>query len=310
MQQTRTTALPYPIRITIAGISLPKPLVMDVALALGMAVLWWLVALLLEPTDAVNVLTDQRTIFMPAGLAFSSPYAVEGYFNPPWVALLFAPFARLPFYLAALLQLALYFVLLTLLIHKYGGRRKAVLITLTSFVALDSALELNVEWMICLGLLIPMRYSLPLLIIKPQTALGYYVTGKWRELLLAGVIGGAFFVVTLVLWPDWVAQMLEQVRVNNLETRLYNLAPMALSHPLLTIPIGLFLTWKAYQRKDAPLAILAWIFFVPYLALYGILLHLAMLSVRSARAGLVASLVIWVLFGLPLINHVFQALMR
>ena len=309
MQQTRSTPLQYPIRITIAGVSLPKPLVMDVLLALGLAVLWWLVALLLLPTEAVNVQTDQRSIFMPAGLAFLQPYSVRGFYNPPWAAALFAPFARLPIDLSVLLQLALFFVTLTLVIHKFGGRRSAVLIALTSFVALDTALELNVEWMVCLGWLAPARWSAPLLVIKPQTALGYYFSVKPRELLYAVLIGSLFLLASLFIWQDWIPQLITSVR-SDTWVRPFNFAPMAFITPYVSIPIGLFLAWRAFRKQDAPLGVLAWLFFMPYVALYGVLIHLAMLAIRAPRAALVASLVLWILFGLPLIAHVFQAVSR
>ena len=93
--------------------------------------------------------------------------------NPPWTAALLAPFGLLPLELSALLQIGLYFAILTGVIYKFGGSFKTVLIVFTSFMALDSAIELNVEWLVALGLLVPAALSGPLLLVKPQIALGY-----------------------------------------------------------------------------------------------------------------------------------------
>ncbi|MDX2140931.1 MAG: hypothetical protein SF123_22800 [Chloroflexota bacterium] len=321
MQQTVSTPV-LPSRIL--EIPLTRELRIDLAIALVMALVWWGAALLLEPTGLVNVLTDQRYIFMPAGRQVSNPYAIGGYFNPPWAAVLLAPFSLLPLEISTLLQLMLYFVLITLLIHKYQGGRVAVIIAFTSFVAFNSALELNVEWMVCLGLLLPVRWSIPLLLIKPQTALGYYIGGKPREVLSAGVFSVVFLLFSFVLWHNWLPEMIVRLQSGTLAVG-HNAAPMAVIGASLaiatglpaatvgapfSIAIGLYLAWRALKRKDTALAILAWAFFMPYLALYGLLLHLALLAARAPRAALIISLAIWAIFGSLLGNHLLTNLTR
>lgn len=265
--------------------------------------------MLLQSTGAVNVLTDQADNFMPAGRSLSNPYTVPGFFNPPWAAVLLAPFSVLPLQLAALLQLALYFVLITLVIRRFGGDRRAMLITLTSFVALNSATELNVEWMICIGLLIPERYSLPFLVIKPQTALGYVFSFRWRDLVRAVTIGLVFGVFALLIWGHTLPTLLENyMSPGNLRTS-HNAAPMAFLGAPLAMLFGVIIGGFALRRRDPILCILAWIFFVPYLALYGLLLHLGLLAVRAPRAALVVSLVLWVIFGGMLGSYLVSILM-
>jgi hypothetical protein len=322
MQQTASiSALPP----RIFEIPLTRQLRTDLIIALVLALIWWGAALLLEPTGLVNVLTDQRGIFMPAGGSLVNPYAVGGFFNPPWAAYLLAPFSMLPFWIGILLQLTLYFVLLTLLIHKYRGGRAAVLITLTSFVALNSALELNVEWMVCLGLVLPARWSVPFLLIKPQTAFGIYIGYSWRDLKRTVLFGLLFGLVALLLWGYLIPDMLRQAQTAASMLRAFNASPMAIiGTPLaiatglpaatvgapFSIAIGLYLAWRAFKRKDTALAILAWAFCMPYLALYGLLLHLALLAVRAPRAALIISLAIWAIFGSMLGNHLLTNLAR
>lgn len=289
---------------------IPQALLVDCALALAFALLWWGVAMLLLPTEAVNILTDQHDIFMPAGRAIANPYMVGGYFNPPWAAALLAPFSWLPLSLSALAQLALYFVLLTLIIHKFGGGRSAVLLTLTSFIALNSATELNVEWMVCIGLLVPTRWSLPFLLIKPQTALGYVLSFRWRDWVYAVLYALIFGFFALLLWGHLIPQMIDQAAKASGMLRAFNAAPMALIGAPLSLVIGILLAGFGLRRRDPALGILAGMFFMPYLALYGMLLHLALLATRAPRAALIASLVIWVIFGGMLSQHLWTLLAR
>jgi len=262
-----------------------------------MALIWWSVVLTLKSLNVLNVLVDQHTIFLPAGQMVQDPFQVEGYFNPPWTAALLLPFSLLPEPLAILLQLVLYYVLMVLIIHKFGGGRKEVLLALTSFIAFDSALELNVEWMVCIGLLLPVRWSMPFLIIKPQTAFGYYLGIDWRKILSAGVIAILFIGGSLLIWPDWITMMIAQIQGGTLTARIYNLAPISLIGAPVSILAGLLLTWRAVKRRDPVLGIFAWVFFVPYLALYGMLLHMSLLAVRLPRVALIISLALWIAYG-------------
>jgi hypothetical protein len=289
--------------------TLSRALVIDLAVAVGLAFLWWSCAMLLQPTYAVNVLTDQNDIFMPAGRAMDNPYRVPGFFNPPWAAVMLAPFGILPLPLAALLQLALYFVLISLVIRKFGGDRRALLITLTSFVAFNSATELNVEWMICIGLLVPQRYSLPFLVIKPQTALGYVFSFRWRDLVRATVLGLLFGVFALLLWGHLLPQMIVQAGQASAMSRPFNAAPMALIGIPAAVLCGIGLGVIGVYRRDPILCIFAWVFLMPYVALYGLLLHLALLAVRAPRLALVISLVLWVIFGGMLGSYLWSVLM-
>lgn len=291
--------------------TLAKPLVAKLLIAVVMALVWWsVVVLILKPLNALNVLTDQYGIFLPAGRMVQDPFQVPGYFNPPWTAALLLPFSWLPEPVAVLLQLVIYYVLITLIIHRFGGGRKAVLIALTSFVAFDSALELNIEWMICIGLLLPVRWSMPFMLVKPQTAFGYYLGVDWRKTLQAGLIAILFVGISLLIWPGWIARMIEQIQGGALTARIYNAAPMSIVGVPLSILIGLLIAWLAVRRHDPVLGIFAWVFFVPYLALYGMMLYMALLAVRWPRATLIVSLTLWLVYGWLIGNHLLSVLAR
>jgi hypothetical protein len=139
------------------------------------------------------------------------------------------------------------------------------------------------------------------------------------------MFGIAFGALALLLWGYLIPAMLTQAQTAASMLRAFNASPMSLiGTPLailtglpaatagapFSIAIGAYLAWRAFKRKDTALAVLAWAFFMPYLALYGLLLHLALFAARAPRAALVTSLAVWVIFGSMLGNHLFTNLMR
>src|SRR5689334_14249372 len=171
------------LRLRYYALSAKLPTSYNAALmiALALAVVWWLVALIFRANNLATVWFDQGSNFTQVGYHIADPYQVKGFVDPPWTAILLAPFALLPLPLAVLIQLCLYFVIITAIIFKFGGNAKTVLLVLLTFIALDSALELNVDWLVYLGLLVAPAFSGPFLVIKPQDALGYWLTLKRHD---------------------------------------------------------------------------------------------------------------------------------
>src|SRR5262245_53986256 len=125
--------------------NLPRGMLRALIASQALALAWWLVALWLKSRDILPVWFDQERIFLQVGRHIGDPYSVVGYYNPPWTAIPLAPFGWLPVSAALLLQLCLYFAILTGVVYKFGGGFWRVILTLTCFMAFDSALELNVD---------------------------------------------------------------------------------------------------------------------------------------------------------------------
>lgn len=259
------------------------------------ALMWWGVALQIRAHELAPVWIDQQRIFIPVARQLADPFQVVFFANAPWTALLLIPFSLLPLPLAVLAQLCLYFAILTAVVFKFGGGLKTVLIVLTSFVAFDAAVELNVDWLVALGLLVPPTWSGPLLLVKPQVAPGYWLSFKGRQLLISGAVLLAVLLLSWVIWPGWPLQMREAAAP--LTERAYNLAPMALLHPIISFVIGVALAWRTIKQHDPVLGILAGLFFVPYIAFYSLLIPLALAATRWPRMALLISVVMWVTYG-------------
>jgi hypothetical protein len=261
----------------------------------ALALVWWGAALYIWSLNLIPVWIDQQRIFMPITQQIADPFQVVFFANPPWTAVLLAPFSWLPMPIAALAQACLYFAILTGIILKLGGQLNTVLIALTSFLAFDAVIELNVEWLVALGLLVPPTWSGPLLLVKPQVAPGYVLSFTRRQLVRSGLVVLAVVLVSLVIWPGWPLQMRDAAA--SLTGRSYNVAPMSLLSPVISLAVGAVIAWQAVRRHDAVIGVLAGLFFVPYIAFYSLFIPFTLSAVRWPRAALLVSIIVWMVYG-------------
>lgn len=279
---------------------IPAPLQRALLVSQAAALVWWGAALLIRHAGiGVPVWYDQSITFTKV-TDILNPYAVPTFLYPPWAALLFFPNSLPPLPAATLIQTCLFFALLTLLVFKYGGGLRAVLIALTSFVAFVAVLELNIEWMVCIGLLVPPAFSGPFLFIKPQVALGVWLSFSRGDLLRAlgvlALVGG----LSVLVWGAWPDRMIQAIRTYTLGTTAYsqfNLAPLRWLPLPAALVLGFGMAWWAFRRRDPVLSILAWLCFVPYITFYSLLLPLTLSAVRWPRAALLISIVLWIVYG-------------
>ncbi len=288
------TAFPQRL-ITLPTISVRRQMIAALALSQCFALAWWAAAGTLFYKAQEIPWSDQQFTFLALPEHWLTPYVVPGFLGPPWTVLPLLPLHFVSLYPAALIQTCLYFALITLVIFKFGGNLTTTILALTSFVALDATLELNIDWLVCIGLLVPPAFSGPFLLIKPQDAMGIWLTFKRRALVQALIVSFAVFLISLVIWGWWPPQLFEAMRHGRYVG--FNLAPMTFLSVPISVGIGLLLAWRAFRRRDPVFAILAWLFFVPYIGFYGLLLHFAVLAIRFPRFALLISAIIWIVYG-------------
>ncbi len=274
----------------------------SVAIAVALALVWWLAALAFGAWTGVEPWSDQRRTFTQAVHHLADPYVLVWPYVP-WTALPLIPLGLLPAPLAVLLQMVLYFGLLAALIYRFDGGLAAVLIVLTSAIAFDTALEINLEWIVVIGLLVPPVWSGPLLLVKPQAALGAWLGFAPREWLRGGLVVLAVAAVALVIWPGWVGGMVADIQENTLGDwgARINIAFSNLMPRPLSWAIGVALAILALRRRDPVIGVFAWQFVVPYATLYGIMPAFALFTARWPRLALVISLTLWALYSSVLI---------
>jgi hypothetical protein len=234
---------------------------------------------------------DLTTIFYPAAQDFLHPYAIEGYINPPWAALLIAPISWIPYELGRVLISLLNMLVTGLVVLKYGGGKSALLIIFTSYPFLFLLSTGSVEWMPMLGLL----FNWPILILtKPQS--GGLVLLVWfkrtkRKLTFILCIA-AFIGLSLLIWWGWPLQMFENIRT----------LPAALNSPLNKInlwpwgiPFGLATLYFAIMRDDELLAIVATWLLIPHLVYHSLTMGMALLAARYPSLALIMSIVLYII---------------
>ncbi len=264
-----------------------------------LAITWWLIAYWVRSLSLIPVWYDQSKIYIHGAHHLGNPYQLPRFVNPPWTVLFFAPFDPLPLALAVLVQICLYFGLITGVVFKYGGNVRVVLLVLTSFIAFDAILELNIDWIVALGLLVPTVYSGPFLLAKPQSALGVVISYRWSEFVYFVMFSLVTIILAFIFWGAWPIDMWGAIERNRqgLYDATHNMAPSALLPVPLAYTLGLALGYLGFRQRDPILSIFAWMCFVPYLANYSLLLPFALLAIRWPLTAMIISAAMWIIYG-------------
>lgn len=263
-------------------------------IALIMSVGYWGLGLLAQTHNVIFVWGDLAWTFSKAITYWGTPYEIPGYFSTPWANLFLIPFELLPIQIVALLMITIYFCLITLLIYKYKGDRISLILTLTSILALDTALEINIDWLVCIGLIIPKKWSLPFLLIKPQTAMGYILSFSKGEFIHAMIVILIVLIASFLIWGEWINDLFKSIEYWETNS-LVNLAPITILPSALAIFIGILISIYGWRKHDAIACIIGGIFFVPYIAPNSLLISLALLSTRYKKSLLFISLICWII---------------
>jgi hypothetical protein len=142
--------------------------------------------------------------FCPASRAMvagRSPYEGTDFVGPPWALLPLLPYAGdVMAGRAALFVLALVVYALVAVSADPSGRTDASPVAMGLFLVsppvIHSLWNSNLEWLVLLGLLLPPRWGLLLVVIKPQVGAGvavWWVAEVWRE--------GGWRAVVRTVWP-------------------------------------------------------------------------------------------------------------
>ncbi len=270
--------------------------------ATGVAIVWWLLARYLGAGE-FEIWVDQRITFLrgyPTEYLLR-PYDIPGYFNAPWGVLPLLPFNAVnSLDIGVLLQLVVYFCLLATVVYKAGGKLDSLLIALTSPLAIDSALELNIDWIVCVGLVVPPMWSGPFLAVKPQTAFGYVFSFTRDQWVRAIIVGLVVILISLLVWGFWIPDLLESTRDAGVGENV-NLAPMSIITPFLSIPFGLWLLYRGIRRRDIVYCVVSGVFLTPYIAGYSTLPAFALAATRWRGIALFLSVCVWLLVALLVI---------
>lgn len=208
---------------------------------------------------------DWFEVFKPAILATlrgGSPYAVEGFYSPPWLLLLMSPFTLIPspFDLYAIIAASIgvfVFVMLRLNAPKW-------IIPLFFLIPQIwwSILDGNVDFLVALGFVLPPQIGLILVLLKPQLGAAmavFWAVEAFRESGIRAVIRlfapvAAIIALSFALFGWWPAYL------TGAAEKYWNVS----NWPYM-LPVALLLLYRAVRDRRQGLAITAGPFLSPYL---------------------------------------------
>jgi hypothetical protein len=199
---------------------------------------------------------DWEQVYVPASravLAGRSPYTVAGFMNPPWALLPLLPFGADPVAGRAglfVLSLTVY----ALVAIRLEAAPVALGLFLVSPTVLHTLLNGNLEWLVLLGILLPPRWGLVLMVIKPQVGAGVAVwwaaeawrAGGWHGVIILVSPVGVALATSLVLFGLWPLQ------VGDPPGLAWNASPWPWG-----LPLGLGVLVYSVWKRDVRAALIA-----------------------------------------------------
>jgi hypothetical protein len=190
--------------------------------------------------------------------------------------------ARLSLAANAFLNLAV----TTLVVIRYGGGSKSLIVALTSLPFATLLLYGNVEWVSMSAFLVPHSLALILIATKPQTGalagLVWFRQAPSKLRLFLPLI--AVVLVSLLVWPRWPEAAFANFAGR--EPPPLTLPSNASPWPWL-IPVGIVLAIAAWREEDELLGVAATLCLTPYFVIVPRLFH--GLACHAPRWALVVS---------------------
>lgn len=223
-----------------------------------------------------------------SAMDLQNPYtAGPGFYNPPWMLLLMAPFATIPqstaFVVWTLLGLGCY----ALAFRRMGVAWPAVVALIFSPLAVGNLMFGNYDWLILLGATLPPVFGIWFVALKPQVGAVLALLWTWwaakkglRSLAILVLPVAAAIVISFLLGY-----------------RLPDSGAMRWSADIWPwgVPVGAGLAYFAFRRSDPVLALAAAPFLSPYVVWHSWIAALLPLTRNrwALAAGIIGS---WVLF--------------
>lgn len=253
-----------------------------------------------QPDDLVHS-------WLPAARAIldgQSPYTVDLFVSPPWVAVLFIPLALLPDILASGIMFASILFSLIYIADKMNADKVSIIFLLISPPVIQLLWTGNIDAFVMLGLVVAHPLGIILLSCKPQISLVlivYSLVDKWIQARRDHLTIHRMFIVLLspilllillsfILFGWWIPEMFDVMTFNTWNWSLF---------PDL-LPLGIALTIIAFRHRDSRYAIASTLFYSPHLTLqsYSVVI-MAFIRDRWVTAGMVIGM--WIVVILRMI---------
>ena len=192
--------------------------------------------------------------------------------NPPWMLFILSPFALFSSTLGASLLAVLNLILFAFLLKRLSISPLLSMVFLSSPFVLGNSRVANFDALVLLGLLLPRRWGLFLLLSKPQIGIWialYWIFEAWQE--------GKAKKVFQLIFPVYIAFMLSFVIYG--PWPLVRYLSMSADHANVSIfpyslPAGLLLLFYSFRIKSLPLILITTPLLTPYINFNSLLVPL------------------------------------
>ncbi len=239
-----------------------------------------------------------HSIFRPAVFKLiqgQNPYDIELFFNPPWALIPIIPFALLPERIGNALFASISLFGLGYIAWRMGARKWILVAFMLMPWTLYSGINVNLDWLVAVGFLLPPRWGLFLILLKPQLGIGLaffwliqaFHEGGIRKVITTFVPVGLAFIGSILLYGNYFMKFITLTGFQKISWYLF-------------VPVAIALLAASLRDKKAGLAIVAGPFLSPYTQPYSV--PIAMLGVMENPHLLIPSLLgLWILSIDPIV---------
>jgi hypothetical protein len=245
---------------------------------------------------------DWHYVFRPAALELlhgRTPYNIDGFFNPPWTAILLMPFAVLPENIGravmAIVSLAVY----AYIAIELGAKKISTIFVLLSPPVLLGIQNGNIDWLVALGFILPPWLGLFFLMIKPQIGMAVFVfilisswiEGGLKKVAITFAPIGIVSIISIAIFSPWFISIRDELNVYG-NTSLWP----------ISIPIGIYFLIHSVRKNNIRYSIIASPLLSPYVLLHswiGLLLAITPFK----KLTIVAVLGLWIMVIIRLVKY-------
>ena len=272
-----------------------------IGVAVGSAALLTLGAILTKLSFAPFIIrwaspfgSDWSTIFRPA--IMGGGYIIPGFFSPPWLLAIMAPFSLLPRGIDVVVIVIVSIASWIFVMRRLGASALVIALMLMTPQLWWGIIYGNVDFLVPLGLVLPPQIGLFFVLSKPQAGFGiaiFWLFEAWRKggLLRVAWTFGPIAVVSLLAcipFGFWPAHLFAA------NATYWNISPF----PYL-VPVGLIFLYRAVRNRQQGLSIISAPFLAPYVGVQS--LPVAVLGLLPSQTEAIIAIVslwfIWLMCG-------------
>src|SRR5271157_2624285 len=194
--------------------------------------------------------------------AWKNPYQITGFVSPPYITA-FLAYAWLPLLWSNAINMLISIIVLGIANWKYKGGWIGLLLIFTSFEFLQLLGKNNIDWIPLLGVMLPPQLGIIMLSVQPQTLAGVGLIWLKEHGPKIFIPFAILITVSLAIWHGWPIEWIKSMQ--GIQKSAWNASLFPWS-----IPLGLFMLYKAWKSNDEILAAMATGCFAPYFGIYSL----------------------------------------